>query len=157
MKKILIAYFSASGTTRSVANHVAKLMNATLYEIEPEVPYTHLDLDWQNDTSRSSLEMQDKASRPVIQHVSLDLREYDTIIIGFPIWWYQAPTIINTFLEHVDCSNKTIYPFGTSMGSGYGKSNLYLASSLPQSTKLMEGRILSKRTTVHELLEWIDE
>ena len=116
--KTLVAYFSATGTTETVARDLAQAAGATLYEIKPEVPYTEADLDWRDTTSRSTLEMQDKSSRPAIVQDLKDAGSYDIIYIGFPIWWYTAPTIINTFIEAYDFKGKTVIFFATSGGSG---------------------------------------
>ena len=121
MKK-LVAYFSATGTTRKAAERLAKAVGADLFEIKPAVPYTHADLNWHNSHSRSSVEMNDPASRPEIAERFDRMDEYDVVYIGFPIWWYVAPTIINTFVESYDFSGKTILPFATSGGSGIGKT-----------------------------------
>ena len=121
MKK-LVAYFSATGTTRKAAERLAKAVGADLFEIKPAVPYTHADLNWHNSHSRSSVEMNDPASRPEIAERFDRMDEYDVIYIGFPIWWYVAPTIINTFVESYDFFGKTILPFATSGGSGIGKT-----------------------------------
>ena len=120
MKKALVAYFSASGVTAKAAETLAQAVNADLYEIQPEKPYTRADLDWTNRQSRSSVEMRDPDSRPAFFKRPLDLEAYDVVFVGFPIWWYVAPTIINTFLESYDFSGKTIVPFATSGGSGMG-------------------------------------
>ena len=111
MSKKLVAYFSASGVTESVAHTLAQTADADLYKIQPEVPYTSADLDWMDKKSRSSLEMNDPASRPAIVTGDLDLSSYDAIFLGFPVWWYVAPTIINTFLEAYDFAGKTVIPF----------------------------------------------
>ena len=121
MKK-LVVYFSATGTTRKAAERLAKAVGADLFEIKPAVPYTHADLNWHNSHSRSSVEMNDPASRPEIAERFDRMDEYDVVYIGFPIWWYVAPTIINTFVESYDFSGKTILPFATSGGSGMGKT-----------------------------------
>ena len=114
MSKALVAYFSASGATRTLAKELAKAANADLFEIEPEQPYTAADLDWTNKNSRSTLEMNDPNSRPAIAHACPDLAAYDTVYVGFPIWWYVAPAIVNTFLESGDFAGKRVVPFATS-------------------------------------------
>ena len=124
MKK-LVAYFSASGVTKAVAEALAEAARADLYEIKPEIPYTKADLDWKNDQSRSSVEMKDPASRPRIADKVENMEEYDVVFVGFPIWWYIAPTIIDTFLEGYDFSHKTIIPFATSGGSDLVKQRKY--------------------------------
>ena len=122
MSKILVAYFSASGVTKKVAEKLAALVNADIHEIKPKVPYTKADLNWMDKKSRSSVEMNDKTFRPEIVKEDLSLSSYDTILLGFPIWWYVAPTIINTFLENYDFSGKRIVLFATSGGSGFGNT-----------------------------------
>lgn len=148
--KILVSYFSASGVTAKAAEKLAEAAQADLYEIKPEVPYSHADLDWTNKKSRSSVEMSDPASRPAIAGKLADMEKYDTIFVGFPIWWYIAPTIINTFLESYDLSGKTIIPFATSGGSGMGKTNENLAPSCPGAT-LLQGKMLNGRLSESEL------
>ena len=122
MSKILVAYFSASGVTRKMANKLAVLADADTYEIKPEVLYSKADLNWMDKNSRSSIEMSNKSMRPAIIKEELDLAKYDTILLGFPIWWYVAPTIINTFLESYDFTGKRIVLFATSGGSGFGNT-----------------------------------
>lgn len=133
MSKSLVAYFSASGVTKKAAEMLSKVTNSDLFEIKPSVPYTKADLDWTNKQSRSSVEMQDKRSRPEIAEKLADADKYDTIFLGFPIWWYVAPTIINTFVESCDLSGKTIIPFATSGGSGMGKTVDELKPSCPNA------------------------
>ncbi len=142
MSKKLVAYFSASGTTARLAETLAEAIGADIFEIKPEVPYTRADLNWQDAGSRSSVEMKNPASRPAIAARRDNMAEYDTIYVGFPIWWYVAPTIINTFLESYDLAGKTIVPFATSGGSGMGKTNEALAPSCKGATLLqaMRGR-----------------
>ena len=153
MSKILVAYFSASGVTKHAAEKVARIAGADLYEIKPEVPYTKADLDWMNKKSRSSIEMEDKSTRPAIIKDNLDISKYDHIYLGFPIWWYVAPTIINTFLEAYDFSNKTITLFATSGSSGLGNTVNELKVSAPNAL-IKEGLLLNNLTTqkVKELL-----
>lgn len=155
MSKKLVAYFSASGVTASVAKMLAKVMDADLYEIMPEVPYTRADLDWTDKKSRSSVEMNDPKFRPAITGKVTNMEEYDTIFVGFPIWWYVAPTIINTFLESYNLRGKTIVPFATSGGSGMGKTNEKLLPSC-QGAKLLQGKVLNGSLSVDELKKWID-
>ena len=126
MSKKLVAYFSASGVTKSTAERLAKAADADLFEIQPLVPYTKADLDWTNKKSRSSVEMSNPDSRPEIANKVPDFEEYDTVFLGFPIWWYVAPAIINTFVESYDFSGKTVVPFATSGGSGMGKTECNL-------------------------------
>ena len=118
MSKKLVAYFSASGVTKSVARNLSQTAGADLYRIQPEVPYTSADLDWMNKKSRSSIEMNDPASRPAIVAGDLEISSYDVVFLGFPVWWYVAPTIINSFLETYNFSGKTVIPFATSGSSG---------------------------------------
>ena len=129
--KTLVAYFSATGTTMEAATRLAKVIHADLHEIVPEVPYTSADLNWNNKNSRSSVEMADKSSRPAVASMVENMAQYDTVFVGFPIWWYIAPTIINTFLEQYDMTGKTIVPFFTSGGSGAGETLKYLKPSAP--------------------------
>jgi len=129
--KTLVAYFSATGTTMEAATRLARVAHADLHEIVPAVPYTAADLNWRDKKSRSTLEMQDKSSRPAIANRVEDIAQYDTIFVGYPIWWYIAPTIINTFLEQYDLTGKTIVPFFTSGGSGAGETMRYLRPSAP--------------------------
>ena len=133
MSKKLVAYFSASGTTAAVAKTLAEVAEADLYEIKPQTPYTSADLNWMNKTSRSSVEMNDKSSRPLLADTDANIKGYDTIFLGFPIWWYIAPTIINTFLESYDFSGKTIILFATSGGSGFGDTVEHLQKSAPKA------------------------
>ena len=122
MSKKLVAYFSASGTTKEAAERLAKAAGADLFEIKPTIPYTSADLNWMDKESRSSVEMNDPDSRPEIAETMPNMADYDTVFIGFPIWWYVAPHIIHTFLESCDFSGKTLVPFATSGGSGMGKT-----------------------------------
>ena len=122
MAKKLVAYFSASGTTKKTAELLAEAAGADLYEITPKVAYTKADLNWMDKKSRSSVEMNDKKFRPEIEDKDANIAEYDEIILGFPIWWYVAPTIVNTFLEKFDFSGKKVVLFATSGGSGFGNT-----------------------------------
>ena len=132
--KTLVVYFSATGTTKAAAQRLAKEFNADLYEITPEVPYTSADLNWRDKNSRSTLEMKDKSSRPAIKGHCDNIADYDVVWIGFPVWWYTAPTIINTFIEAHDLSGKTICVFATSGGSGVSGSANDLKKAYPQYT-----------------------
>lgn len=132
--KTLIVYFSATGNTKAAAQQLAKEFNADLYEIMPEEPYTSADLDWRDKTSRSTIEMKDKSSRPAIKGRCENIADYDTVWIGFPVWWYTAPTIINTFIEAHDLSGKTLNVFATSGGSGVEGSAKDLKKAYPQYT-----------------------
>lgn len=154
-RKILVAYFSASGVTAKAAEKLAEAAQADLYEIKPKIPYTHADLDWTDKKSRSSVEMNDKASRPAIAGKVENMEEYDTVFIGFPIWWYVAPTIINTFLESYHFSGKTIIPFATSGGSGMGRTNENLKPSCPGAV-LMPGKMLNGSLSETELKNWVE-
>jgi len=156
MKRKLVAYFSASGVTAKMAQTLSEAIGADLYAIEPEVPYTKADLNWMNKNSRSSVEMNDPASRPEIAGKRDNMDEYDTIFVGFPIWWYVAPTIINTFLESYDFTGKTIIPFATSGGSGMGKTNEKLQPSCP-GANLIEGKVWKKNAKGNELAAWAEE
>lgn len=155
MKK-LVAYFSASGVTAAVAERLAAATGADLYEIKPAVPYTEADLDWRNRTSRSSMEMRELSSRPEIADRSTDLSGYDTIFLGFPIWWYVAPTIINTFLESRDFSGKKIILFATSGGSSLGKCAENLRGSAPDA-EITNGRMMNGSPSEAELAEWAEK
>ena len=130
-KKTLVAYFSATGTTMEAASKLAKVANADLHEIIPEVPYMPADLNWRDKSSRSTVEMENKSSRPAIANRVENMEQYDTVFVGYPIWWYIAPTIINTFLEQYDLTGKTVVPFFTSGGSGAGQTMKYLKPSAP--------------------------
>ena len=156
MSKKLVTYFSASGVTANAAKILAEAAEADIYEIKPKVPYTKADLDWMDKSSRSTIEMQDKSSRPAIADKNADISAYDTIFVGFPIWWYIAPTIINTFLESYDFSGKTIVLFATSGGSGFGKTVDNLKCSVSDSTIIKEGKLLNGRLSVAELRQWVE-
>ena len=155
MTKTLVAYFSASGVTAHVAENLAKAIGADIYEIKPEVPYSDADLNWMDRNSRSSVEMRDKNSRPEITGEDAHIEKYDTIYLGFPIWWYIAPTVINTFLEAYDFSNKKIILFATSGGSGFGGAIANLKPSVDSSTEIIEGDILNNNPSVEDLKEWV--
>lgn len=156
MSRTLVTYFSASGVTAKIAEQLSEAIGAELHEIRPEVPYTQADLDWRNANSRSSVEMKDKSFRPAITNDKIDITEYDTVFVGFPIWWYVAPTIINTFLEKHSFSNKTVVIFATSGGSRFGNTAAELKVSLSDSTKLIEGKILNGNYTNKEFSDWVD-
>ena len=148
----LVAYFSASGNTASLANKLAASAGADICEIRPAVPYTKDDLNWMNKQSRSSVEMSDKSSRPEIADINVDIAKYDTVYIGFPVWWYIAPTIINTFLESADFSGKKIILFATSGGSGFGKTVENLKASAPGAI-ITEGRVNPSDADIKALAE----
>lgn len=155
MSKKLVAYFSASGVTANAAKMVAEAAKADLFEIKPAVPYTKDDLNWMNKQSRSSVEMNDKNSRPEIAEKCENMSDYDTIYLGFPIWWYVAPTIINTFLESYDFSGKTIILFATSGGSGFGRTVDNLKNSVSDSAVIKEGKILNGIHSVSDIESWL--
>lgn len=155
MSRKLVAYFSASGVTAKVAERLSEAIGADLYEIEPQVAYTKADLDWMDKKSRSTIEMNDPTSRPAISAKRDNMEVYDTIFVGFPIWWYVAPTIINTFLESYNLTGKTIIPFATSGGSGMGKTNEKLMPSCPGAT-LLEGKVLASNIKIAELNAWVE-
>lgn len=156
MKSTLVAYFSVTGTTKKLAEKLAKEAGADLFEIEPSNPYTKADLDWTNENSRSTIEMKkDKSIRPAISNKVENMAQYDVIYVGFPIWWYVAPTIINSFLEQYDLKGKKIIPFATSGGSGMGDTNKELQPSCVGS-ELLEGRRFSENASESELKDWID-
>ena len=156
MSKRLVAYFSASGVTAKVAERLSESIGADLHEITPKVRYTDADLDWRNKNSRSSVEMSNPASRPEIERIRDNMADYDTLYVGFPIWWYIAPTIINTFLESYDLTEKTIVPFATSGGSGMGKTNEMLQPSC-SGAKLVEGRLFKADVSKQELASWAEQ
>lgn len=148
----LVAYFSASGRTAALAKKLAEAAGADLYEIKPAVPYTSADLNWQNKQSRSSVEMSDHSSRPAIEPVTAEIAEYDTVYVGFPVWWYIAPTVINTFLESADFSGKRIILFATSGGSGFGKAVQNLKGSAPNA-EIIEGKVNPSAADIGRLAE----
>jgi flavodoxin len=156
MSKSLVAYFSASGVTAGLAKNLAEAAGAELYKIKPAVPYTNADLNWQDKNSRSSVEMNDKSLRPAIADTDANIADYDTIFVGFPIWWYVAPTIINTFLESYDFSRKTIILFATSGGSGMGNSAKELKPSVSDTAVIKDGKRFAASTSVSELKKWVD-
>lgn len=156
MSSTLVTYFSCSGVTAKVANNIADVTGADLFEIKPEVPYTQADLNWMDKQSRSTIEMADPTSRPAIAEKLSNMADYDVVYVGFPIWWYVAPTIINTFLESYDMAGKTIVLYATSGGSGFGKTVEKLEGSCPGAT-LKEGKILNGRMSKDEILNWVKE
>ena len=156
MSKKLVAYFSASGVTAKVADLLADAVGADIHEIRPKVPYTKADLNWMNKKSRSSIEMNDKSIRPEIAESNVKIENYDVIFLGFPIWWYVAPTIINTFLESADFSGKKIILFATSGGSKFGKTVEELKISVPASCEIIEGKLLNGRQTIASVKGWVD-
>ena len=153
MNKTLVAYFSASGVTRGVAQALAEVAGADLHEIKPAQPYTEADLDWRDKESRSTLEMKDKSSRPAITGKLKNMADYKVVYVGFPIWWYTAPTIINTFMEAYDFTGKTVIPFATSGGSSIEKACADLKEAYP-NINWGEGRLLNDFTK-EELQSWV--
>lgn len=153
MGKKLVAYFSASGTTRKIAEMIASAADADMYEIMPKQPYSEADLNWMDKKSRSSVEMNDKKFRPEIAAANANTDKYDEIFLGFPIWWYVAPTIINTFLESYNFSGKKIVLFATSGGSGFGNTARELKPSAPDAV-IVKGKVFHK-TTKQEIAEWV--
>jgi len=151
--KTLVAYFSATGTTQLAARRLAKAAGATLCEIEPQQPYTDADLDWNNEQSRSSIEMKDRKSRPAIKKLPIDIADYDTIYVGFPIWWYTCPTIINTFMESASFKGKTVIPFATSGGSSVTKAYNDLKASYPEAS--WKPGLLLNDVSDDELNKWL--
>ena len=155
MNKTLVAYFSVSGQTAKLAKTIAEVTGGDLFEIAPETPYTARDLDWNDKTSRSTIEMKDPKSRPAIAGRVGDMTQYDTVFVGFPIWWYQAPRIIETFLESYDLSGKTVIPFATSGGSGMGGEDI-LKAACTEETRWLPGKRLSSRESAVSVQKWID-
>ena len=155
MSKILISYFSASGVTKSVAERISSIVNGDLFEIEPVNKYTSADLDWTNKQSRSSIEMNDKSSRPEVKNKVDNVDDYDTVLIGFPVWWYTAPTIINTFIEENNLENKKVYVFVTSGGSGVDGSLNDLKSTYP-NINFVSGKRLSSNVFETDITSWIE-
>ena len=155
MSRKLVAYFSASGVTAKLAEQLSEAIGADLHEIRAKEQYSQADLDWRNDKSRSSIEMKNKTFRPEIVDDKISISEYDTVFVGFPIWWYVAPTIINTFLESYELAGKTIIPFATSGGSGMGKTNEKLLHSCKNAI-LLEGKVFKLNVNTVELAEWVN-
>lgn len=154
--KQLVAYFSAGGVTKKLAERLAGAIGADIHQIQPEIPYTTADLDWTDKTSRSSVEMNDKTFRPPVANKVAHMEQYDVIYLGFPIWWYVAPTIINTFLEQYDLTGKTIIPFATSGSSGMGHTNKELQDSCPKEV-LKEGTRFPADTPAEKLKTWAEQ
>lgn len=153
MAKTLVAFFSASGVTGKVAKRLAQATDADVYEIVPEQPYTAADLDWTNGKSRSTVEMNDRSSRPAIKGAAPDLAAYDRVFVGFPVWWYREPSIIDTFMESADFSGKAVVPFATSGGSPIGEAGKNMAE-LAFGAKVFEGRRFNSNVSTEELGEW---
>ena len=156
MGKKLVAYFSATGTTADAAKKIAEAAGADLYEIRPEQPYTEKDLDWHDQTSRTSVEMNMRAIHPEITDRNANVGDYDVIFLGFPIWWYTVPTIINTFLESYDFSGKKIILFGTSGSTGFDKVTHDLEVSLNDTTELVKGVVIHGTQSAEEWKNWVD-
>lgn len=152
---VLVAYFSATNTTKGVAEHIADGLDADLYEIVPEEPYTDEDLDYNDDSSRSTIEMNDPASRPAISGSVEDMSQYDIVFIGYPIWWGEAPRIVSTFVESYDFSGKTVVPFCTSGGSGVGSSDSNLAA-LTDGAEWLPGERLDGGSSRETIVEWVN-
>jgi flavodoxin len=157
MSKKLVAYFSASGVTGNAAKILAEAAGADLYEIKPETPYTDADLNWQDKKSRSSIEMENKSSRPAIADKKANIAAYDVVFVGFPIWWYVAPTIINTFFESYDFSEKTIVLFAISGSRGLGKTQEKLQSSVSDTAIWKGAKLLNGRPSMDTLASWVEE
>lgn len=155
-QKTLVAYFSCSGITKRVAANLAEAACADIFEIVPEVPYSKADMNWNDANSRSSVEMRDKSTRPAIATKVSDMNAYDVVFVGFPIWWYVAPTIINTFLESYDFSGKSVILFATSGGSGFGKTLTNLKSSVSPETVIKEGKLLNGNLILSDLINWVN-
>ena len=153
MSKKLVAYFSASGTTAKVAKKMAEAIGADLFEIKPEIPYSGADLNWQNKNSRSSVEMNDRSSRPAIAVKAVNMPQYDVVFVGFPVWWYREPSIIDTFMESYDFAGKTVIPFATSGGSGLGDSAANM-QKLAKGAKVVNGKRFSGSASAEELKAW---
>ncbi|WP_455617957.1 flavodoxin [Eisenbergiella sp.] len=156
MSKALVAYFSASGVTANLAEKLAEITGSDLFEITPKIPYTSADLNWMDNNARSTIEMHDRTFRPEIAALVENMEQYGTIYLGFPIWWYVAPTIINTFLESYDLSNKRIVLFATSGGSGFGRTVEGLKGSAAADTVIEEGKVFGGRTSTEELKKWVE-
>ena len=155
MSKTLVAYFSASGTTAAAAKMLSEAVGADLYEIKPQIPYTRADLDWTDKKSRSSVEMNDKSSRPPLADRDAPVDDCGTVFLGFPIWWYTAPAIVKTFLESYDFTGKTVILFATSGGSGLGRSASDLKASAPGAV-IRDGKLLNGRQTKEALAAWVN-
>lgn len=153
--KVLVAYFSATGTTKGVAEHIANGLNAEIYEIIPEEPYTDADLDYSDNNSRSTIEMNDASSRPAISGSVENMEQYDIVFIGYPIWWGEAPRIVSTFVESYDFSGKTVVPFCTSGGSGVGSSATNL-EQLTSGAAWMEGKRLNGGDSQDTVMKWVN-
>ncbi len=154
MNKALVAYFSASGVTEKAARALAKAAGADIFEIVPQEPYTNADLNWRDKKSRSTVEMNDRSCRPAIATKVEKMEQYDTVFVGFPVWWYREPSIIDTFLEGYDFTGKNVIPFCTSGGSGLGEAPSNM-QSLAKGARVLSGKRLSARESESELKDWI--
>ena len=155
MKKTLVAYFSASGVTAKAAKNLAEAAQAELFEIVPSQPYTRADLNWMDKKSRSTIEMNDRSSRPAIASKVADMTQYDRVFVGFPVWWYREPSIIDTFLEQYDFTGKTLIPFCTSGGSELGETADNFRRLAP-GAKVLEGTRLTNRDSADTLRAWVN-
>lgn len=153
--RILVTYFSCSGTTREAARELAAVANADLHEIVPEQPYTDADLNWNDRQSRSSVEMRDVTSRPAIAGRVSGMERYDLVFIGFPVWWYIAPTIVNTFIESHDLAGKKVVPFATSGGSGIANCEKNLRKAYPE-IDWRAGKLLNRPLSKKQFAEWLE-
>ena len=156
MSKALVAYFSASGVTGKVAENLASAIGADIYEIKPVQKYIKADLNWMDKKSRSSVEMNDRSSRPAIENKVDQMADYDVVFVGFPIWWYREPSIIDTFMEAYDFSGKTVVPFATSGGSGLGDSAANM-QALAKGSKVVEGKRFGRSASASELRSWAEK
>ena len=153
MGKVLVAYFSASGTTANVAKRLAKVTQADLFEIRPQVPYTEADLNWTDRASRSSMEMRDPDCRPALADALPNTQQYDVIFVGFPVWWYREPSIIDTFIQGCELEGRTVVPFATSGGSEIGPSGENMQALAPKA-KVQTGQRFDAKVSEEELSEW---
>lgn len=156
MSKVLVAYFSASGATKKMAEKLSDAAQADIFEIKPETPYTDADLDWQNSKSRSSVEMNDRTCRPAIAEKLDNMNQYDVVFVGFPVWWYREPSIIDTFMEEYDFAGKTIVPFATSGMSPVGDSGKNMQALAPEA-KVFAGKRFPNSISANELKKWASE
>ena len=156
MSKVLVAYFSASGVTARVAANLAEAAGADLFEIKPKIPYTDADLNWMDKKARSTVEMNDRACRPEIAERVSDMDAYDHVFVGFPVWWYREPSIIDTFMEAYDFTGKKVIPFATSGGSGLGDAPKIMQALAPKA-EVLRGKRLSASASVAELKSWAEE
>ena len=156
MSKVLVAYFSVSGDTAMVAKQLAKAANADIFAIKPAVPYTEADLDWHDKNSRTSVEMRTMEAPEIADKVE-NMESYDTVFVGFPVWWYLAPTIVNGFLKSYDFSGKTVIPFATSGGSDMAKAEAVLQTKTSRETKWLPGKLINGDMSLDDMKEWVKE